>query len=44
VKQLVDLLAGATKTLSKDSATADEVREALNEAGVSTPPAAGEPG
>lgn len=43
VKQLVDLLEGATKTLTRDSATADEVREALNEAGVSTPPAGGEP-
>jgi uncharacterized membrane protein len=33
VKTLVDLLEGATKTLSKDSATAEEVREALNESG-----------
>lgn len=32
VKTLVDLLEGATKTLTKDSATAEEVREALNEA------------
>jgi uncharacterized membrane protein len=32
VKQLVDLLEGATKTLTKDSASADEVREALNAA------------
>ena len=30
VKALVDLMEGATKTLSKDSATAEEVREALN--------------
>jgi uncharacterized membrane protein len=43
VKQLVDLLEGATKTLSRDAATADEVREALNTAGTSSPPAAGEP-
>ncbi len=43
VKQLVDLLEGATKTLSRDAATADEVREALNAAGTSSPPAAGEP-
>jgi hypothetical protein len=39
----VDLLEGATKTLSRDAATADEVREALNTAGTSSPPAAGEP-
>ena len=43
VKQLVDLLEGATKTMSKDSASADEVREALNEAQASSPPAASEP-
>ncbi len=43
VKQLVDLLEGATKTLSRDAATADEVREALNAAEPSSPPAAGEP-
>ena len=30
VKTLVDLLEGATKTLTKDSATAEEVREAMN--------------
>lgn len=35
-KVLVDLLEGATKTLTKDSATAEEVREALSEAGSSS--------
>ena len=42
VKTLVDLLEGATKTLSKDSATAEEVREALNasEASASSDPPA----
>jgi hypothetical protein len=43
VKQLVDLLEGATKTMSKDSASADEVREALNEAQAGSTPAASEP-
>ncbi len=37
VKTLVDLLEGATKTLSKDSSTAEEVREALNTSDASTP-------
>lgn len=36
VKTLVDLLEGATKTLTKGSATAEEVREALNASGVSS--------
>jgi uncharacterized membrane protein len=35
VKTLVDLLEGATKTLTKDSATAEEVREAMNASGIS---------
>jgi uncharacterized membrane protein len=35
VKTLVDLMEGATKTLSKESATAEEVREALNASDVS---------
>jgi uncharacterized membrane protein len=43
VKQLVDVLEGATKTLTRDSATADEVREALNEAGSSSSPGPAEP-
>jgi uncharacterized membrane protein len=34
VKALVDLLEGATKTLTKASATAEEVAEAMNESGV----------
>jgi uncharacterized membrane protein len=35
-KVLVDLLEGATKTLTKESATAEEIREAMNEASSSS--------
>ncbi|HTT89547.1 MAG TPA: DUF1269 domain-containing protein [Acidimicrobiales bacterium] len=41
VKALVDLMEGATKTLSKDSATAEEVREALNTSDISGSSTAG---
>jgi uncharacterized membrane protein len=37
VKTLVDLFEGATKTLTKDSATAEEVREALNASDTASP-------
>jgi uncharacterized membrane protein len=36
VKVLVDLLEGASKTLTKDSSTAEEIRDAMNEAGSSS--------
>jgi uncharacterized membrane protein len=41
VKTLVDLLEGATKTLTKDSATAEEVREAITESGTGSAGASG---
>jgi uncharacterized membrane protein len=43
VKTLVDLLEGATKTLTRESANADEVREALNAAESGSSPEATEP-